>query len=482
MGLSRMCWIGLAWLAGTQGATAAIETEDCRLSSRWLATVSAQCGTLAVPEDPNHPDGRQIELFVARIPALSGAPQPDPLLLISGGPGQAATDFYLALRGAFEPIRRDRAIILLDQRGTGRSARLSCPSADVQDLDTATLDELTALVTDCVTALDADPRYYTTSVAVGDLERLREALDLPEWNIYGISYGTRVAQHYLRRYPEHTRAVILDGVVPAELALGPAIAMNAQAALEEVFTRCAGQDLCARRFPALSEQLRTLSARLVDQPLEVAMPDPLTGEPGTRTLSDRHLNVAIRLLSYAPLTTALLPLLVSEAHDGNYAPLTAQAYMFIDELERSISFPMHNSVVCTEDVPFYRDADLAGLQDTYLGNTIIDALTTVCSVWPVGQLDSDLKAPVVSDRPVLLLSGEADPVTPPSYGAQVLENLANARHLIGPGQGHGLAGVGCVPTLMRRFLEDLDPQGLDDTCLQRERPSPFFLDFTGPSP
>lgn len=88
----------------------------------------------------------------------------------------------------------------------------------------------------------------------------------------------------------------------------------------------------------------------------------------------------------------------------------------------------------------------------------------------------------MSDRPVLLLSGEADPVTPPSYGAQVLENLANARHLIGPGQGHGLAGVGCVPTLMRRFLEDLDPQGLDDTCLQRERPSPFFLDFTGPSP
>ena len=482
MGLSRMCWIGLAWLAGTQGATAAIETEDCRLSSRWLATVSAQCGTLAVPEDPNHPDGRQIELFVARIPALSGAPQPDPLLLISGGPGQAATDFYLALRGAFEPIRRDREIILLDQRGTGRSARLSCPSADVQDLDTATLDELTALVTDCVAALDADPRYYTTSVAVGDLERLREALDLPEWNIYGISYGTRVAQHYLRRYPEHTRAVILDGVVPAELALGPAIATNAQAALEEVFTRCAGQDLCARRFPALSERLRTLSARLVDQPLEVAMPDPLTGEPGTRTLSDRHLKVAIRLLSYAPLTTALLPLLVSEAHDGNYAPLTAQAYMFIDELERSISFPMHNSVVCTEDVPFYRDADLAGLQDTYLGNTIIDALTTVCSVWPVGQLDSDLKAPVVSDRPVLLLSGEADPVTPPSYGAQVLENLANARHLIGPGQGHGLAGVGCVPTLMRRFLEDLDPQGLDDTCLQRERPSPFFLNFTGPSP
>ncbi len=477
-----MCWVGLAWLAGTQGATAAIETEDCRLSSRWLATVSARCGTLTVPEDPSNPEGRQIELFVARIPALSGAPQPDPLLLIAGGPGQAATDFYLALRGAFEPIRRDREIILLDQRGTGRSARLSCPSADAEDLETATPDELFALVTACVTALDADPRFYTTSVAVGDLERVREALEVPEWNIYGVSYGTRVAQHYLRRYAEHTRAVILDGVVPAELALGPAIATNAQVALENILGRCAAQDLCAQRFPALDERLATLSARLVEQPLAVTMPDPQTGEAGTRTLSDLHLKVAIRLMSYAPLTAALLPLLVTEAYDGNYAPITAQAYMMIGELERSLSFPMHNSVVCTEDVPFYQDDDLAGLQDTYLGNMIIDALTTVCSVWPAGVLDDDLKAPVVSDRPVLLLSGEADPVTPPAYGAQVLENLSNARHLVGPGQGHGLAGVGCVPNLMRRFLEDLEPSELDDTCLQRERPTPFFLDFTGPSP
>ncbi|MCH7526613.1 MAG: alpha/beta fold hydrolase [Planctomycetes bacterium] len=205
-----------SFLASAAAVAAAIETEACRLSSRWLATVSAQCGTLTVPEDPANPDGRQIELFVARIPALSGTPQPDPLLLISGGPGQATTDLYLTLRGAFEPIRRDREIIWLDQRGTGRSARLSCPTTDVQDLDTATLDELAALVTDCVTALNADPRFYTTSVAVGDLEQLRLSLQLAEWNIYGISYGTRVAQHYLRRYPEHTRAVILDGIVPAE--------------------------------------------------------------------------------------------------------------------------------------------------------------------------------------------------------------------------------------------------------------------------
>lgn len=477
-----MYWAGLLWLAGTHGVSAAIETEDCRLSSRWLATVSAQCGTLAVPEDPTNPEGRQIELFVARIPALSGAPRPDPVLLISGGPGQATTDLYLALRGAFEPIRRDRDIILLDQRGTGRSAQLSCPSADAEDLETVAPDELLALITDCLTALDGDPRFYTTSVAVGDLEQLRQALELPEWNIYGVSYGTRVAQHYLRRYSDYTRAAILDGIAPAELALGPAIATNAQSALEEILDRCAAEPLCAQRFPVLDERLATLSGRLVEQPLTVTMPDPLTGEAGTRTLSDRHLKTAIRMMSYSPLASALLPLIVSEAYDGNYAPLTAQAYMVIDELERSLSLPMHNSVVCTEDVPFYDDAALLGLEDTYLGDTIVDALMTMCSVWPVGVLDDDLKVPLVSSRPVLLLSGEADPVTPPSYGAQVLENLSNARHLVGPGQGHGLAPVGCVPRLMRRFLEDLDPQGLDDACLQRQQPSPFFLDFTGPSP
>ncbi len=482
MRVSCTCWIGLLWLTGTHGAAAAIETTDCRLSSRWLTTVTAECGTLIVAEDPANPNGRQIELFIARIPALSATPRTDPLLLISGGPGQATTDLYLTLRGAFGRIRREREIILVDQRGTGRSTRLSCPTASAEDLETAALEELAVLVAGCVAALDGDPRYYTTSVAVSDLEQVRRELALPEWNIYGISYGTRVAQHYLRRYPQHTRAVILDGVVPAELALGPAIATNAQTALENIFSRCADEALCADQFPALGQQLATITTRLAEAPLAVPMPDPLTGAAGTRTLSTRHLQAVIRLMSYSSPTVALLPLLLSEAHAGNYAPLTAQAYMMIGEIEESISFPMHNSVVCTEDVPFYADSNSPDLTGTYLGSTIIDALVTVCAEWPSGVIDDDMKLALVSERPVLLLSGEIDPVTPPAYGVQVRENLSNARHLVGPGQGHGQAPVGCVPNLMHRFLEDLDPAGLDASCLEREQPMPFFLDFTGPAP
>lgn len=482
MRLSTIFGAGLLWLSSPHSAISALATEDCRLSSTWLTTVSAQCGVLTVAENPASPDGPQIDLFFARIPALSDASEPDPVLLIAGGPGQGTTELYLSFRRAFEPLRRERDIIILDQRGTGRSNRLSCASAGAEDFETADPDELRARVSDCVTSLDADPRYYTTSVAVGDLEALRQALEVPEWNLYGVSYGTRVAQHYLRRYPEYTRALILDGVAPAEVALGPAIASNAQTALENIFSRCAAESLCADQFPELDQQLATVSARLNEEPLSVPMPDPRTGQASVLTLSHRQFQTVIRLMSYTPPMAALLPLILNEAYNGNYAPLTAQAYLMITDLENSLSFPMHNSVVCTEDVPFFQNADSEEFGETYLGTTIVDALKTVCSVWPVGVRDDDLKNPLESSLPVLLLSGEADPITPPSYGAQALQTLSNARHLIGPGQGHGLAAVGCVPNIMRRFLQELDPAELDADCLEREQSVPFFLDFSGPSP
>ena len=482
MRLHAISWAVLIWLVGAPSAFAEIETSDCRLSEPWLPSVSAQCGSLTVPENPDDPDGREIELFVAIVPALSEAPRSDPLLLISGGPGEAATRLYLTLRGAFEPIRRERDIVIVDQRGTGRSAPLSCPTADADDLETADLDQLSSLVADCVAALSGDPRFYTTSVAVQDLDAVRRELGIAEWNLYGVSYGTRVAQHYLRRYEQNTRAVILDGVVPAGLVLGPAIAQVSQRVLDSLIERCANDELCNENFPDLAGRFVALSERLAEEPLSVSLPDPLTGEDIAIDLTARHLQVVVRLMSYIPQTTALLPLLLSEAEAGRYAPLAAQAHMIIGEIENAISFPMHNSVVCTEDVAFYTGDESLGLEDTYLGSTIVDALRAVCAEWPTGVIDDDLKDPLVSAKPVLLLSGEFDPITPPDYADEVLEDLSNARHLVGPGQGHGQAPVGCVRNIMRRFLDELDPPGLPAACVERESSSPFFLDFTGPAP
>ena len=217
-----------------------------------------------------------IEIFVARLAAFSAEPRPDPLLLISGGPGQSTVDFYLQLRGAFEPARRDRDLILVDQRGTGRSAKgFACEVPDDLSLDTAGSEALARIVDACVAELEHDPRFYTTSVAVRDLERVRVALGIETWNVYGVSYGTRVAQHYLRRYPERVRALVLDGVVPPPLALGPDVAREAQRALEQIFARCAADALCGTRFAALPQLFAEVLARLDAGAADETDPPPI---------------------------------------------------------------------------------------------------------------------------------------------------------------------------------------------------------------
>ncbi len=447
----------------------------CRVTLDSLPAAYARCGTVAVPLDPAAPDGSTIDVFVTRIAALSAEPRPDPLLLINGGPGGSTVDLYLQLRNAFEPARRDRDIILVDQRGTGRSAQgFACDVPDDLSLDTAGAEELTRVIDACVAELDHDPRFYTTSVAVQDLERVRAALGIEQWNIYGVSYGTRVAQHYLRRFPDRVRSLVLDGVVPPPLALGPDVAPEAQRALEQIFARCSADAQCGARFAALPQLFTEVLARLETGAADETDPPPI---------SALELRTLVRFMSYNATTVALLPVLISEAHAGNYAPLAGQARTLLRELPESLSFPMSNSVGCTEDVPFVAATATDNLDRTYLGTYIMDALRLICGRWPTGSMDDDFKQPVVSPVPALLLSGENDPITPPAYAEQVkAEGLANSVHLVGRGQGHGLAGVGCVPRLMRTFLEQPSPSELDASCLQIEPPTPFFLSLLGPAP
>ena len=449
-------------------------TERCRLAADPLPAAYARCGTLSVPLDPAAPDGERIEIFVARVAALSAEPRPDPLLLIQGGPGESTVDFYLQARGAFEQARRDRDIVLVDQRGTGRSAEgFACEAPDDLSLDTADSDVIARVIDACIDELKHDPRFYTTSVAVRDLDAVRAALGIETWNVYGVSYGTRVAQQYLRQYPERVRSIVLDGVVPPPLALGPDVAREAQRALEQIFARCAADAECGSRFAALPQLFTEVLARLDVGAADETDPPPLTA---------LELRALVRFMSYNAATVALLPVLISEAHAGNYAPLAGQARTLLRKLPESLSFPMSNSVTCTEDVP-YADGATGDLAATYLGTSIMDALKQICARWPVGAMDAGFKTPVVSDAPVLLLSGEYDPITPPAYAERVkAEGLRNSAHLVGRGQGHGLVGVGCVPRLLRSWLEDPQPESLDAGCLALEPPTPFFLTLLGPAP
>jgi pimeloyl-ACP methyl ester carboxylesterase len=144
---------------------------------------------------------------------------------------------------------------------------------------------------------------------------------------------------------------------------------------------------------------------------------------------------------------------------------------------------MSNSVMCAEDAPYVTDAATGGLESTYLGTGIMDGMRLICGRWPVGVVDDEFKTPVAATTPVLLLSGENDPITPPAYAERVkADGLANSVHLIGRGQGHGLVGIGCVPRLMRSFLDALNPRELDASCLELEPPTPFFLTLLGPAP
>jgi len=461
----------------------------CRLTHpSQLVSVEAQCGKLAVAENPAAPAGRQINLFVARIPAVNEHGRPDPLFLLAGGPGLAATTFYTGVAPVFERLHRDRDIVLVDQRGTGASNALNC--ADAADPEAP---ESPAVVTQearsCLSALarHADVADYTTSLAVHDLDAVRAALGYTTINLYGGSYGTRVAQHYLRRYPEHTRTVILDGVVPPQMTLGASLALDAQSALQRIFARCIADAACHGRFGDPNTTFNALLMRLQAQAASVTVPDPFTGQPRKLTFDASALGTVVRLASYSSEEAALLPLALDEAQaQGNFNPLAGLLLQVTHSLDNLIAIGMHNSVVCAEDVADYgiSPEDRAQLARTYLGTAPLAALEAVCALWPRGPVDADFHQPLNSDRPVLLLSGSDDPVTPPAYAAQAARGLPNSLQVVVAGMSHGQITVPCAARLLSRFIELGSVQGLsaEVACVGESLPTAFVTSFTGSPP
>jgi len=462
-----------------------IELSDCRISAGPGAPgIAARCGDFPRPLDPDDPDGETISLRVAVVPALTLEPAPDAFVPIAGGPGGSSIRFYAGWAGAFERVRHDRDILLVDQRGTGESAPLTC---DVDDdiVEGALAPEDTLRATEeCLASLPYDPRFFTTSVAVRDLEAVREALGYVSLDLYGSSYGTRVAQHYARRYPDTTRTVIIDGVVPPQVPLGPEVAIESQRALDRVLDRCAEDPACSEHFPDIRGDFRRLRETLAAGPVSVTIPNPVTGEPETIEFGEMHMAATVRLLLYNARSIALLPLTIHAAANGDLAPLAGQFQIAIGSLTEQLSIGMHNAVVCTEDVPFIDRStiDRAALDDSYMGPDQLDALTTICSIWPQGPLDENLLSPLATDTPVLLLSGDADPITPPRYAELAAVDLARAWLLTGTNQGHGLGAVGCMPRIIGAFV---DAQALEDgaaDCLGDAFVMPFYVNYSGPPP
>ena len=483
----RVLIAGLVLLAASLPAPARqlgeIHFEPCRLkSARAPGAVEAECARFEVPENHAQPDGRRIALRLALVPSPTDKPAPDPVVLLAGGPGQSAIEVYPLSQAAFRPVLRKRHVLLVEQRGTGQSNPLKCPLPDWKQGQSFSLASARTEALECLRRHEgkADPRYYTTSDYLRDLEAVRAALGVARFNLAGGSYGTRVALEYLRRHPQAVRSVFIDSVVPPELALGQDHARNLDAAIAGMAQRCTADPACRERFGDVAATLRRLRQDVRRAPRPVTFRHPRTGVAVTVPFGEMALLGVARMFSYAPQATALLPLLLDEAARGRPEALLAQAELLLSTLDEDLAHGMELSVTCAEDADLLvaRPED----RDTLLGNQLASLFQAQCLAWPHGTRPADFKQPVVSDAPVLLLSGQYDPVTPPRYAEQTAKTLSNSRHLVAKGQGHTPMGVGCMPRLYREFVENLAPRELDAACLEVLGDTPFFLDAQGPAP
>jgi pimeloyl-ACP methyl ester carboxylesterase len=461
----------------------------CTLAAQsGAAGVEAQCGTLSVAENPALPQGRRIALHIAWVPADdNGQTQPDPVFMLAGGPGQAATSSYPQVAPAFRGILKKRNVILVDQRGTGDSNPLQCTdtsgrktTSDNESSDNP--EDARRFAVRCRDELSkkADLRFYTTTDAIRDLDDVRKAIGAVRINLVGISYGTRVAQQYAMRYPRSTRALVLDSVAPNTLFVGNEFARNLEQALDLQFGQCGRIPACATALGDPRSRLDALMATLKSNPPLVHYRDASTGLPREDTLHPSDVAGLMRMYAYTPLASSLLPLQLKEASEGRYDGLMALAKMLDSTMQGQMAFGMQLSVICSEDARGLTSN--AGDAGTLLGNQFAEFLLAQCEVWPKGMMPADFHSPLRSALPVLVMSGEYDPVTPPRYGAEVVSTLSNGRHLIVRGHGHNVIGAGCMPKLFAQFIDSTDAKALDAKCLNTIPYTPPFTSFNGWEP
>ena len=457
-----------------------LETCELVVPGTPLSTVG-ECGWMNAAENPDEPGGRQIRVRVARIPAHGRTPEPDPLVFFAGGPGQSATESWPIIAGALKKVNESRDILLVDQRGTGQSNPLKCPEAELEKALATDWDDLARTTRECLESLDGDPRFYTTTIAMYDVDAAREALGYETVNLYGGSYGTRAAQVYLRLFPERVRTAVLDGVVPQTLALGTEHAAKLDQAIYRVLEGCESDPLCRENFPDSAGKLAMLIQKLEENPVDITVEHPTTGEVFPMTFNREVLSSSLRFLTYSSDTQAMLPLLIHEAAvEQNFERLASQLLIAATGLQQSISQGMELSVMCAEDYPLYPENPSP---NSYLmGDMLEKAVGIQCGIWPRGPVPENFHEPVTADVPVLLLSGELDPVTPPEYADRVAVHFPNSRHLVAPGQGHIATTRGCMGKIVSEFIIEGSAGDLETDCMSDLKATPYFISLTGPTP
>lgn len=466
-------YVSLAACAGPASAGSgphALELHPCP----GTGLAQFRCGTLQVPENHAVPDGRLIALNVLVLPARDGTSQRAPLFSLAGGPGMAATDEvgFLATEGRMH--WQDRDVVLVDQRGTGRSAPLRCPELESRH----PLQQMYPpdAVRACRSALASkhDLTQYTTVAAARDLEAVRQALGYGAIDLLGLSYGTRLAQTYARLFPRRVHAMALLGTVPMDRKMPLDHAANGQAVLDAVFSDCDSDTACHAAFPELRQDWASILARLEQSPMQVNF--VRNGQAEVIGIERGPFGEAFRSLLLTTPGQRSVPLLVHRMAAGDFQaflePLLATGAPGIAE-------GLYLSVVCAEDTNRIAAGEIADAsKDTFLGRYRVDEQVGACREWPSAIVPAEQFAPVELDVPVLLLAGTMDYVTPLAWATEVASGFRNSRVVPVRQLGHfpiGLSGMACYDMLIAEFFQAGTAQSMDLACVDRMAPPPFVL-------
>jgi pimeloyl-ACP methyl ester carboxylesterase len=436
----------------------------------------ARCGTYEVFEDRQAHSGRRIPLKIIVLPALGPERQPDPLFVFAGGPGQAATDNVKFFAKTFAQVRRARDIVLVDQRGTGGSNGLNCDlyGSSVQDhlRDLLPIEAIRHCAEEWQSR--ANLRFYTSEIAMADIDEVRAALGYDRINIFGTSYGTRAAQVFMRAFPDRVRSVIMKGVTPITLPLTNAMARDAQRSLDLCFEDCAADAACNSAFPKLKEEFGRVWERLKPG-VEVELP---TGEGEKKervTISHAAAAPTLRTLLQSVESAAELPRLIHQAAQDDFVPLAKAALSVRRGFSKAVSVGVFLLISSIEDVAISDAKEIArSSTGTFLGDYYFGQLQRAAAVFPSREMPADYRAPVRSEIPTLLISGFVDPATPPSGAEEVAKHLPNSRHVVARYGSHAYGGMSpCMDNIMAEFIARGSAETLDTGCVEQIRRPPF---------
>ncbi len=457
--------------------------------------VDVRCGYLVVPQDRNDPTGSgEVRLHVALFAAEGANPQSDPIVYLEGGPGGDALEgIPYIFEERFAPFLAERDLIMFDQRGTGYSQpSLDCP--EYRELALEMLDQILPpeedeqlfleVMSACRQRLLAEGVVldaYNSAASAADLDDLRRALGYEQWNLLGISYGTRLALTAMRDYPEGIRSVILDSTYPPQVNIVTETPGNLARAMDALFSACAADAACDEAYPNLRAFFFDLVARTNAEPISAPVYHALNGERyEARLAGDDLLGLLFQGL-YSEEIIPLLPQFIYETAAGDYDILSALLSNNIVN-DEFFSIGMNFSVQCQEELPFTtpQEARLAVAAypelEPYFQTSATSGQTAfaICGLWDVAPAQPVENEAVAANIATLIMAGEYDPITPPSWGELAQQALPNSFFVSFPALGHGVSLAGdCPRQIVDAFLAD--PQQEPDTGCVAQMSAPAFL-------